>query len=119
IIVSTHDLAEAERCSHIALLSAGRAVAVGTPEQISQSVPACAFLLSGTDARLLAQPVNVVPGVLASYPQGANLRIIAEAEAEPGLQGVASAHAASLTRVALRLEDAGLVFSRRLSRSGA
>jgi ABC-2 type transport system ATP-binding protein len=37
VIVSTHDLAEAERCSSAALLSEGKVVAAGTPEQIALS----------------------------------------------------------------------------------
>src|SRR5713101_4024120 len=39
VIVSTHDLIEAERCSRTAFLSEGRIVAAGTPEQVARSVP--------------------------------------------------------------------------------
>src|SRR5262249_6436743 len=119
VIVSTHDLTEAERCAHIAFLSAGRVVAVGTPEQVPRRAPATAFLLSGAGARLLAQRGDAVPGVIASYPQGASLRIVAEAETEERLQRTASANDASLTQVAIRLEDAALVFSRQSPRSSA
>jgi ABC-2 type transport system ATP-binding protein len=112
VIVSTHDLAEAERCSRLAFLSAGRVVAVGTPEQVARSAPAHAFLLVATDARLLTQRIAAVPGVIASYPQGASLRVVAETEAERQLQGVAHTNGAGLTRVAMRLEDAALVLSR-------
>jgi len=113
IVVSTHDLAEAERCTHAALLSEGRVVATGTPEQVAQRAPAVAFLLSGLDARLLARDVEAVPGVIASYPQGASLRIVAEPEIEERLHRIAMTHDASLARIAMRLEDAALVFSRR------
>jgi ABC-2 type transport system ATP-binding protein len=117
VIVSTHDLAEAEQCSHITCLSAGRAVAVGTPAQVAQSAPAVAFLLSAAEARRLTPCVDVVPGVIASYPQGLHLRIVAEAEAEERLQRVARANDASLARVAMQLGDAALVFSRQATRS--
>ena len=117
VIVSTHDLAEAERCSRLAFLSAGRVVAVGTPEQVARHAPAHAFLLLATGARLLTQRIAAVPGVIASYPQGASLRIVAEKEAEECLRGVAHTDGASLTRVTMRLEDAALVFSRQSSRS--
>ena len=70
VIVSTHDLAEAERCSRAALLSEGKIVAAGTPEQIARSTSADAFLLSGTEARQLARLVETVQGVIASYPTG-------------------------------------------------
>jgi len=113
IVVSTHDLAEAERCAHAALLSQGRVVATGTPEEVAQSAPAAAFLLSGLDARRLAGDVDAVPGVIASYPQGASLRIVAELEIEQCLHRMAITHDATLARVAMRLEDAALVFSRR------
>jgi len=113
IVVSTHDLAEAERCVHAAVLSEGRMVATGAPEQVAQSAPAAAFLMSGLDARRLARGVDSLPGVIASYPQGASLRIVAEVETEERLHRMAVTHDACLARVAMRLEDAALVFSRR------
>lgn len=115
VIVSTHDLAEAERCSHAALLSEGKIVAAGTPGQIAGSASAGAFLLSGPNARELAPPVEATQGVIASYPQGPSLRIVAEPNAEERLRRMASIHAANITRVAMRLEDAVLAFSRRRS----
>ncbi len=117
VIVSTHDLAEAERCSSAALLSEGRVVAAGTPEQIAQNTSAVAFLLSGTDARRLARLVEAVPGVIATYPQGPSLRVVAEAAAEEALRRMASIKNASVAPAAIRLEDAVLAFSRRSSRS--
>ena len=117
VIVSTHDLAEAERCSSAALLSEGRVVAAGTPEQIARSTSATAFLLSGTDARRLARLVEAVPGVIATYPQGPSLRVVADAAAEESLRRMASIKNASVAPVAMRLEDAVLAFSRRSSRS--
>jgi ABC-2 type transport system ATP-binding protein len=113
VIVSTHDLAEAEMCSSDALLSEGKIVAAGTPGQIARSTSANAFLLSGLDARQLAQPIEATPGVIASYPQGPSLRVVADPEAEESLRHVASIHDANIARVAMRLEDAVLAFSRR------
>jgi len=37
VILSTHDLAEAERCSRVALLSEGRIAAIGTPDEIAHN----------------------------------------------------------------------------------
>ena len=112
IVVSTHDLAEAERCSQAALLSEGRVVATGTPEQVAQRAPAAAFLLSGLDARLLGQAVDAVPGVIASYPQGPGLRIVAEVGSEDHLRRLACTLDARLSGVVMRLEDAALVLFR-------
>jgi ABC-2 type transport system ATP-binding protein len=117
VIVSTHDLAEAERCSMAALLSGGKIVASGSPEQIAQSTSACAFLISGTEARQLARLVETVPGVIASYPQGPGLRVVADEAAEESLHRMASIKNASVAHVAMRLEDAVLAFSKPCSRS--
>jgi len=117
VIVSTHDLAEAERCSSAALLSEGKIVAAGTPQQIARSTSADAFLLSGTDARRLARLVEALPGVIATYPQGPSLRVVADAAAQESLRRVASINQAGVARVAMRLEDAVLASSKRCSRS--
>jgi ABC-2 type transport system ATP-binding protein len=119
VIVSTHDLAEAERCSSAALLSEGKVVAAGTPEQIALSTSANAFLFCGTDARRLARLVETVPGVIATYPQEPGLRVVAYAAAENALRRVASANDAEVARVAMRLEDAVLAFSKRSSENTA
>jgi ABC-2 type transport system ATP-binding protein len=117
VIVSTHDLAEAERCSMAALLSGGKIVASGSPEQIAQSTSACAFLISGTEARQLARLVETVPGVIASYPQGPGLRVVADEAAEESLHRMGSIKNASVAHVAMRLEDAVLALSKPCSRS--
>jgi ABC-2 type transport system ATP-binding protein len=116
VIVSTHDLGEAERCSHAALLSEARVVTAGTPEQIARSASATVFLLSGDDARLLAPRMEAVTGVIAAYPQGPCLRIVADAKAEESLHRLASINHVSLVGAAMRLEDAVLAFSARPSK---
>jgi ABC-type multidrug transport system ATPase subunit len=115
VVVSTHDLAEAERSTHVALLSEGRVVAAGTPEQIARSAPAAAFLMSGGNARLLARCVETIPGVIASYPQGPSLRIVADVLGEEGLHRMATMQHASLASASMRLEDAVLAFAARPS----
>ena len=112
VIVSSHDLAEAERCSRAALLSEGRVVAAGTPDEIARDAPAAAFLLSGADVRRLQESIDRTAGVIASYPQGAGLRIVADSEAEAALHSLASTHNLNLSRAAMRLEDAVLAFSK-------
>ena len=111
VIVSSHDLADAERCSRAALLSEGRVVAAGTPDEIARGAPAVAFLLSGADARALQESIERTVGVIASYPLGAGLRIVADSEAEAALHSLASTHNLNLSRAAMRLEDAVLAFS--------
>ena len=62
---------------------------------------------------------DAVPGVIASYPQGSSLRIVAAVEAKDRLHRVANAHHTTLARVAMRLQDAALVFSGRSEPSRA
>jgi ABC-type multidrug transport system ATPase subunit len=113
VIVCTHDLAEAERCSHTAFFANGQVVAVGTPAAIAAGSPAAVFLLSGSDVRRLANDVTAVAGVVTCYPQGACLRVVADPLAELDLRRFAATHAASLSRAETRLEDA--VLARSLS----
>jgi ABC-2 type transport system ATP-binding protein len=113
VIVSTHDLAEAERCSHAAFFADGHVVAAGPPAAIAAGSPAAVFLLSGNDVRRLANDVTAVAGVVASYPQGPCLRVVADPLAELDLRRFAAIHAASLSRAEAGLEDA--VLARSLS----
>jgi hypothetical protein len=71
------------------------------------------FLLSGSDVRRLANDVTAVAGVVASYPQGPCLRVVADPLAELDLRRFAAIHAASLSRAEALLEDA--VLARSLS----
>jgi ABC-2 type transport system ATP-binding protein len=116
VIVCTHDLAEAERCSHAAFFANGQVVAKGAPAEIAAGSPAVAFLLSGTDVRRLANDVTAVAGVVTSYPQGESLRVVADPLAELDLRRFAAMHAASLARVGARLEDAILAWSLPMGR---
>jgi ABC-2 type transport system ATP-binding protein len=108
VIVSTHDLADAERCSHAAFFADGRVVAVGTPAAIAASAPAAVFLLSGCDVYRLAEEVTAVAGVVTSYPQGESLRVIADPLAALQLSRLATRRGASFTSTRARLEDAVL-----------
>jgi ABC-2 type transport system ATP-binding protein len=116
VILSTHDLLEAERFSRVAFLREGRIVATGTPEEVTRMAPGEAFLLSGSDAPTLAERLEGVRGVIVSYNLGSNLRVIAEAEARPQLQLLARSSGATLTGAPMRFEDAALVLSSPSSR---
>jgi len=111
VIVCTHDLAEAERCSNAAFFADGQVVAAGAPAEIAAASPAAVFLLSGTDVRRLGNDVATIAGVVTSYPQGEKLRVVADPLAELQLRRFAAVHAASLARVGARLEDAILAWS--------
>jgi ABC-2 type transport system ATP-binding protein len=111
VILSTHDLVEAERCSNTVFFADGQVVAAGEPDEIAGRSPAVAFLLSGKDARRLGYEVGGFAGVVASYPQGESLRIVAQPSAEENLHCFATSRGASLTRTRSRLEEAVLAWS--------
>jgi ABC-2 type transport system ATP-binding protein len=111
VIVCTHDLAEAERCSRVAVFVDGQVVAAGVPEEIAARSSATVFLLSGVDARRLAHDAAAVTGVVASYPQGGSLRVVADSIGEEDLRRFAVSRGASFARAAARLEDAVLAWS--------
>ena len=111
VIVSSHDLAEAERCSRAALLSDGTVVATGTPQQIAESAPGAAFLLSGAEARRLQHSIEGTSGVVGSYPQGENLRVVTTLDDTRDLIQAAKIHGLTVSRVEMRLEDAVLAYS--------
>ena len=111
VIVCTHDLVEAERCSHAVFFANGQVLAAGTPAAIAAGSATAAFLLSGSDVRRLANDVAAVAGVVTSCPQGACLRVVADPLAERELRRFAAIHAASLSRAEARLEDAVLARS--------
>jgi ABC-type multidrug transport system ATPase subunit len=110
VIVCTHDLAEAERCSQVAFFADGQVVAAGAPDEIAARSSAAAFLLSGIDPHRLAHAVAAVTGVVAGYPQGGSLRIVADPLEEEHLRRFAVSHGASLAPATVRLEDAILAW---------
>jgi ABC-2 type transport system ATP-binding protein len=111
VILSTHDLGEAERCSRALVFVDGHVVAAGTPEEIAARSSAIVFQLSGVDARRLAHDVAAITGVVASYPQGESLRVVADSVGEKHLRRIAALRGASFDRAAARLEDAVLAWS--------
>jgi len=111
VIVCTHDLVEAERCSKAAFFADGQVVAAGAPAEIAAGSPAVVFLSSGTEVRALASAVTTVAGVVASYPEGEGLRVVADPVAQLALRRFAAMHAESIARVRARLEDAILTWS--------
>jgi ABC-2 type transport system ATP-binding protein len=117
IAVSTHDLAEAERCPRAVLLSEGRVVAAGTPHELAQRAPAVAVLLSGVDAHRVSPTLDAVPGVIATHPEGSGLRVIAEAPSEERLRAFAASAGMQVARISMQLSDAALVLARESARA--
>jgi ABC-2 type transport system ATP-binding protein len=113
VILCTHDLPEAERCTRAAFFADGRILAVGAPAEVAADSGVAAFLVSGIHVRPLADALSTVAGVVASYRQGGQVRVVAQPGAEPHLCRVAAALGARLDPAPARLEDAVLARSMR------
>jgi ABC-2 type transport system ATP-binding protein len=111
IILCTHDLADAERCSHVAYFESGRILAAGTPAEIAANTPIAVFLLAGDDIHRLSARVARTAGVIMSYPQNGRLRVIADPLAAGELSRLAATHGASIAAIGMKFEDAVLAAS--------
>jgi ABC-2 type transport system ATP-binding protein len=96
LLVSTHYMDEAERCTRLAILDAGRIVADGTPHDLMANVPGRTLLVEGEDPRGAQRALADLPGVIALAQIGTSLRVLASAD--PELE----------RRVADALRDAGV-----------
>jgi ABC-2 type transport system ATP-binding protein len=76
IIVNTHDLLEAERCSRVALFRGGRIVQQGTPAELAESVPIRALLVQSMNADGMRGALASEPSVLCLEPHGRRLRLL-------------------------------------------
>jgi len=70
IIVTTHLMEEAERCDRLAILSAGRLVALGTPTELKREIGGDVILLEARAPESLAQRIQQRYGIEASVLDG-------------------------------------------------
>ena len=108
LLLSTHDLLDAGRCSRIVLLSQGRVRASGRPSDLVCATGVTVLTILGQRALMLADPLQAIPGVITSYPSGASLRALVRPAAEQHVTSLAAAHDFSVERVHPTLEDAFL-----------
>lgn len=113
VVLSTHDLAEAERCAQLALLSQGAVRASGTAQQVIDQAVAIALRVAGDRVLSLAEALSRMPTVIAAYPHGHGLHIVVEPTAVLSVQRIIEDHACRYAKVELSFEDAALVLSTR------
>jgi ABC-2 type transport system ATP-binding protein len=70
VIVTTHLMEEAERCDRLAILNAGKLVALGTPNDLKQEIGGDVILLDAKDPESLARRINERFHVDAQVLQG-------------------------------------------------
>ena len=63
VLLSTHDLEEAERCDRVAILDAGRIVALGTPDELKSAVGGDVLVVRATAPEALRERLAARLGV--------------------------------------------------------
>ena len=77
LLVSTHYMDEAERCTRLAILDEGRVVADGTPRELLERLPGRTVLVETDDPRRAQQALTGFAGVIALAQIGTALRVLA------------------------------------------
>jgi ABC-2 type transport system ATP-binding protein len=77
LLVSTHYMDEAERCTRLAILDEGKIVADGTPRELLDRLPGRTVLVETHDPRRAQQALTSFEGVVALAQIGTALRVLA------------------------------------------
>jgi ABC-2 type transport system ATP-binding protein len=78
ILVSTHYMDEAERCHRLAILSQGRVVAEGAPEQLMDDLPLQVIEVQAREIDRARQELHGVPRVRSLAQLGLRLHVLVE-----------------------------------------
>jgi ABC-2 type transport system ATP-binding protein len=76
LLVSTHYMDEAERCTRLAILDFGRIVADGTPQELLAGLPGRTWLVTTDEPRRAQRALRDLPGVIATAQIGTSLRVL-------------------------------------------
>ena len=76
LLVSTHYMDEAERCTRLGILDAGRLVADGSPRELMDALPSHPLLIECSQPRQAQRALEGHPKVLAMAQIGAMLRVL-------------------------------------------
>lgn len=106
VVVSTHDLAEAERFSRLAFLMEGVVRAQGTVAEVVRRSDACSFVLRGPDAARAVPDALGTAGVVAAYPSAGALRVVTRSAAAGQAAALARRHGLEAANDPPSLDDA-------------
>ncbi len=113
LLVSTHYMDEAERCTRLAILDHGRVVADGTPRDLMTNLPGRTLLVETAEPREAQRLLHGMQGVIAMAQIGTSLRVLAKAGADFERLVAERLHAAGLVAqvqpIAPNLEDVFVV----------
>ena len=79
LLVSTHYMDEAERCTRLGILDAGRLVADGSPRELMDALPGQPLLVECEQPRQAQRALDGHPAVLATAQIGTTLRVLCKA----------------------------------------
>lgn len=108
IVLSTHDLVEAGRCSQILLLSHGRVRARGSPTEVVSKVEAAVLIVSGPNALSLSGLLESSL-VMGADPVGTDIRLVVARQRQDEVEALLSHRGYRSIPGSLTLEDAALV----------
>ncbi|HEY2403742.1 MAG TPA: ABC transporter ATP-binding protein [Steroidobacteraceae bacterium] len=111
IVLSTHDLVDASRCSRIAFLSGGTIRISGRPADLVCSMRGTVLAIFGSRVLSLMEQLHATVGVITSYPSGECLRVVIAPGAEARVINSPHLREFVVERVSPTLEDAVLALS--------
>jgi len=82
LLVSTHYMDEAERCTRLAILDRGRIVADGTPAHLLAALPGRTWLITTPEPRRVHRALDDLPGVIAVAQIGTSLRVLGNGDGD-------------------------------------
>lgn len=108
LLVSTHYMEEAERCSRLGILDQGTLVGNAPPTELTQTLLGRSYLIDHAQPRQLQKILSQLPEIIATVQLGNSLRILTK---QPGLNSFIENHLAQhhmpskLSLVQPNLED--------------
>jgi ABC-2 type transport system ATP-binding protein len=82
LLVSTHYMDEAERCTRLAVLDRGRIAVDGSPQQLLNELPGRTWLVRGTELQRARRVLEGSPGVLSVAQIGTAIRVLSDSRDE-------------------------------------
>jgi ABC-2 type transport system ATP-binding protein len=111
VVLSTHDLVDASRCSRIVFLSRGVVCASGRPSDLVCATRGTVLAIFGCRVLSLVESLQITPGVITSYPSGECLRVVVAPGRESQVLSNPALRDFAVERVSPTLEDAVLALS--------
>jgi len=82
ILVTTHNLAEADQCNRLAFILGGKLMAYGAPRALKEELGRQVLVLRTDRYRELQTAAQALPGVLSAVLQGRSVRVTLPADAD-------------------------------------